>query len=330
MKKILLTCTEESIDKRLDKFIIDEINKINEYKNILSRNKIQELIKNSFIKKNKTICNDISCKVKKDDIIEVVLINKEEIKLEEKNIYLNILYEDNDLLIINKQAGLTVHPGAGNFNNTLVNALLYHCKNNLSTIGGEFRPGIVHRLDKDTTGVMVIAKNNFSHINLKEQLEKRILQRVYNAIIWGNIYPENGEIDGYINRYENNRLKMKLNTIDNFGKYSLTHYKTIEKYGNIATLMECKLETGRTHQIRVHFSTKKHPLMGDLLYGGHSRKIPGIYNEYKNFIDDFPRQALHSKSITLIHPRTKKEIHIDTNLPNDMKLLINCLKFYKN
>ncbi len=328
MKKILLICNEENAGKRLDKFITDEFDNIDEYKNIFSRNKIQELIKNSFIRLNNIIYDCINYKVKKNDSIEILMNEDNGLKLKAKSdIILDILYEDEDLMVINKQAGLSVHPGAGNYENTLVNALLYHCKDNLSTISGDFRPGIVHRLDKDTTGVMIVAKNNDSHLILQEQLNKRILKRVYNAVIWGNIVPENGQIEGYIRRCEKNRLKMRVT--QDIGKYSLTNYQTLENFGNIASLLRCELTTGRTHQIRVHFSSKHHPLIGDQLYGGNSRKVAGGESEYKSYIDSFLRQALHSKTLRFIHPKTNKEMYFETDLPNDLDMLIKCLRMCK-
>ena len=328
MKKILLICNEENAGKRLDKFITDEFESNNEFQNIFSRNKVQELIKNSFIRLNNIIYDCVNYKVKKNDSIEILMNEDNEFKLKEKSdIILDILYEDEDLMVINKQAGLSVHPGAGNYENTLVNALLYHCKDKLSNISGDFRPGIVHRLDKDTTGVMIVAKNNDSHLILQNQLNKRILKRVYNAIIWGNIVPENGQIEGYIRRCEKNRLKMRVT--QDIGKYSLTNYQTLEKFGNIASLLQCELTTGRTHQIRVHFSSKNHPLIGDQLYGGNSRKVVGGENEYKSYIDSFLRQALHSKTLRFIHPRTNKEMYFETDLPKDLDMLIKCLRMCK-
>ena len=319
MKEVKIICNEEGI--RLDKFIFNEIDK--QYKDWFSRSRIQDIIKSNLLKKNDIIFTDVSYKTKIGDIFDIIIDDVKETTLKEKDIKLNIVYEDNDLLVINKQAGLTTHPGAGNYEDTLVNALLYYCKGNLSSVGGVLRPGIVHRLDKDTTGLMVVAKNDLAHNSLKNQLETRILKRTYNAIIWGNIIPQNGIIEGYIARHKQNRLKMCMSTI---GRYSLTNYKTLKNFSIIASLVECKLNTGRTHQIRVHFSSKKHPLIGDQLYGGNLRKIAGEKNEYKHFVESFPRQALHSKSISFIQPSTKKELFFESNLPDDMIELINNLE----
>lgn len=319
MKEVKIICNEANI--RLDKYIFSEIDK--DYKDWFSRSRIQDIIKDNLLKKNGIIFTDVSYKTKIGDVFDIVIDDVKETTLKEKDIKLNIVYEDNDLLVINKQAGLTTHPGAGNYEDTLVNALLYYCKDNLSSVGGVLRPGIVHRLDKDTTGLMVVAKNDLAHNSLKNQLETRILKRTYNAIIWGNIVPQNGIIDGYIARHKYNRLKMYMSTI---GRYSLTNYKTLKNFSTIASLVECKLNTGRTHQIRVHFSSKKHPLIGDQLYGGNLRKIAGEKNEYKFFIESFPRQALHSKSISFIQPTIKKELFFESELPDDMLELINNLE----
>lgn len=328
MKKFLFICNKGEDEIRIDKFVHNNIVKNDNYKT-LSRRKIQEFIKGSMLKKNNKVFNDNTYKIKTGDIVEIEIYENKEIKPEKQNIPLNIVYEDDDLLIINKQAGLITHPGAGNYDNTLVNALLFYCGDNLSNINNPIRPGIVHRLDKDTTGLMVVAKNNHTHEILKQQLKDRILKRKYNAIIWGNIVPPQGIIEGYINRCKTNRLKMEL-TKDNTGKYSLTNYKILENYGSVASLVECELDTGRTHQIRVHFSSKKHPLIGDYNYGGNLRKIKDEENKYKTFIEQFPRQALHSKVIKFIHPRTQKEMFFESDLPQDMKDLINNLKLLNN
>lgn len=352
MKKLLFNY-QNNCEKRIDKFIQENIDTIQDLKNI-SRNQIQEIIKNNKVKKNGITINNPSQKLKMNDIVEIEIEEIKEAVIKAKKIDLEIVYEDEDLIVINKQAGLTTHPGAGNNEDTLVNALLYHCGNNLSDFGDQNRRGIVHRLDKDTSGLMVVAKNNFSHELLKKQLENRTLKRIYNAVIWGNIIPEQGIIDGYIRRNKNNRLKMEMiknqaeikhNLINNnykyeieehdnkdekIGRYSKTNYKTLKKYLNIASLIECKLDTGRTHQIRVHFSSKNHPLIGDQTYGGNFRKIAGNTNENKQFIENFPRQALHSRTIKFIHPRTKQDLQFDSELPIDIKLLIQNLEKITN
>ncbi|MDR2077777.1 MAG: RluA family pseudouridine synthase [Rickettsiales bacterium] len=312
-------------DIRLDQFIFKEIRKLEEIRGQYSRGKIQELISSGHVKKNGVLVEEKSCRLKvgeqiymetEDDIIAI--------GPKPENIPLDIVYEDSDVLVINKQVGLATHPpGFGNLNaSTLVNGLLWHCGNNLSDIGGELRPGIVHRLDKNSSGLMVIAKNNASHESLRAQLADRQLKRIYFAVVWGTIVPKNGKIEGFIHRHSCNRLKM---TMGNSGRYSLTNYNVVREFGNIASLVECKLDTGRTHQIRVHFSSLRHPLVGDELYNGSPRKIKGKENSYKEFIESFPRQALHSKHLSFSHPVTGKPLFFESNLPDDMQTLVDNL-----
>jgi 23S rRNA pseudouridine1911/1915/1917 synthase len=296
---------------RLDKFITDAVG------DGFSRSRIQSIIKDNLLKKNGAIFNDASYKVQKGDEFEVVLDDVKESELKEKNIDLDIVYEDRDLIVINKQAGLTTHPGCGNFENTLVNALLYHKKGELSGIGGVLRPGIVHRLDKDTSGLMVIAKNDFSHKSLTKQLQMRQLKRTYWAFVWGKVIPSAGKIEGFMERNKFNRLKMTV-TNNLSARYSLTNYKTLKNFANIAVLVECKLDTGRTHQIRVHFSSKKFPLIGDQVYGGNARKIKGDRDFNTEFVEKFPRQALHSKKLSLIQPTSGLNLDFEVDLPEDM------------
>lgn len=320
LKNISLIC--ENFGERIDKFLTDRLNA--KYNINISRNTIKSIIINGYLKKNDIILKDSSYKIRIGDKFDIIIEDNSNIPLKQKNINLDIVYEDNDILVLNKQAGLTVHPGAGDNENTLVNALLHRCGRNLSTIGGIDRPGIVHRLDKDTSGLIVIAKNDFSHLSLKKQLEDRVLTRNYSAIIWGVIRPESGFIVGNIGRSKHNRLKMVLS---DEGRYSKTNYRTLEKFGDFASMVECELDTGRTHQIRVHFSSKKHPLIGDKLYGGNARKLKCYHNEScKNFIENFSRQALHSKSISFLHPRTGDKIHFRIDLPEDIKELVLNLK----
>lgn len=311
----------DDINTRLDKFIFLELEKEDNFSGFYSRTKIQDLIQKNLIVKDNSILVNNSYKVQLNDEFTIKLNNDFELSLLPTNIPLNIVYEDEELLVINKQAGLTTHPGAGNYNNTLVNGLLFYCQNNLSTLNGLLRPGIVHRLDKDTSGLMVVAKNDFAHTKLAEQLLTRELKRNYIAIIWGTMFPLNGKIDGFINRCKANRLKMEM--VKNGGKYSLTNYNTLHKFKDLASIVECKLDTGRTHQIRVHFSSKKHPLIGDPLYCNFYKELEYEDQERANYINNFPRQALHSKSIKFIHPKTNEIMHFDTELPDDMKELIN-------
>lgn len=226
---------------------------------------------------------------------------------------LDILYEDNDLIVINKPAGLVVHPGAGNTDGTLVNALLAHCPDSLSGIGGVKRPGIVHRIDKETSGVLVIAKNDFAHQKLSEQFAGHSINRIYLAVVYGLPAGE-GRIEGNIGRSPHNRQKMAI--VSQGGKPAVTHYRLLQNlFRGRAALIECRLETGRTHQIRVHMTSVKHPLVGDKTYGSPPKGTPEILRH-------FPRQALHAAVLDFIHPRTGETLHFSTPLPEDMAVLV--------
>lgn len=240
---------------------------------------------------------------------------------------LDVRYEDEMLLVINKPAGLTVHPGAGTPDGTLVNALLAHCGDSLSGVGGVARPGIVHRIDKDTSGLLIVAKNDDAHHHLSAQLADRSLSRTYMALVWGAPNPPAGKIDAPIGRSPKNRQKM---AVVKDGKPAVTHYKTIQRYVvaeiPLVTLIECKLETGRTHQIRVHMQHAGYPLVGDLLYGGQKRKLPkSASNELKEALENFPRQTLHASELQFIHPKTDKLMKIQAELPEDMAGLVKTL-----
>ena len=230
---------------------------------------------------------------------------------EPENIPLDIIYEDNDLLVVNKPAGLVVHPGAGNWTGTLVNALLYHCGDSLSGINGVKRPGIVHRIDKDTSGLLVVAKNDKAHVGLAKQFEIHSIQRTYDAFVWG-LTPESGRIEGNIGRSSTNRQKMAL--VKMGGKPAVTHFERMDAYSITASHIKCHLETGRTHQIRVHMTSIKHPLIGDDLYGNPPKGAP-------ENIRAFPRQALHAGLLGFIHPVTQKQMVFEVPLPEDLKNL---------
>jgi 23S rRNA pseudouridine1911/1915/1917 synthase len=314
MKIFSVTVNDSGKGKRLDKFLAEIIEME------ASRNRIQNIIRDDLLKKNGEIFSDVSYRVQVGDRFEMVMDDVRENFLKETDIPLDIVYEDDDLIIINKQAGLPTHPGGGNSENTLVNALLFHRKDALSGIGGVLRPGIVHRLDKDTTGLMVVAKNDIAHRHLAQQLKDRKLKRIYWAFAWGRVIPASGVIEGYMEKSKINRLKMVL-TDNKDAKYSITHYKTLKNFFTIASLVQCELDTGRTHQIRVHLSSRKYPLMGDRVYGGNTRKIAGERTKNTEFVEDFPRQALHSKKIFLIQPHSGEELSFETELPDDMKEL---------
>ena len=227
-----------------------------------------------------------------------------------ENIPLDIIYEDGDVLVLNKPRGIVVHPAAGVFTGTLVNALLYHC-HDLSGINGEIRPGIVHRLDKDTSGAMLVAKNDRAHISLADQLKEKIARREYLAVVHGNIREDVGRIEGYIGRHPTDRKKMAI--VKSGGKSAVTHFRVLERYGAF-TFIECRLETGRTHQIRVHMASIGHPLVGDTKYT--KAKNPFAIKG----------QALHSARIAFTHPRTGKELSFEAPLPEDMNIVIKRLR----
>ena len=243
---------------RIDKFLQSQLNK-------LSRTRLQNLIRGGHVKLNNTIINEVSKKIKNEDKIEVNFPQPKETLIKPNKIPLDILYDDDDLIIINKSPGLVMHPGTGNYEKTLVNGLLFKYQNNLSSIGGKLRPGIVHRIDKDTSGVIVVAKNDNAHINLSQQFREHTIKRTYEALIWGSLKPQNGIIREKISRSVRNSQLMSVRKEK--GKMAITNYKTLKIFQNSnlpkISLIECKLETGRTHQIRVHMNFKGNPILGD-------------------------------------------------------------------
>ena len=310
---------------RLDKFLTENL------KN-LSRSQIKKIIVSKNIKINKKQIIASSEKIKENDLIEV---NMPEIRtnyIKPKKINLDIIYEDEDIIVINKNSGLIVHPGAGNKDETLVNGLLYLYKNNLSNLNGEFRPGIVHRIDKDTSGIIVVAKNNHAHALLSEQFSKHTISRKYVALVWGVIRPLNGKISTLISRSKKNRQLMSVS--DRLGKKAVTNYKTIKTFSSKEipkiSLVECILETGRTHQIRVHLEYKGNPLVGDKKYGKKKTKFKKINKKFNEILSSFSRQALHAKSLGFIHPTKKKFVNFDSKLPNDFKKMLDFLDNFAN
>lgn len=287
-----------------------------------TRSQIQKAIKDNKTILNSQIISNLSSRVKENDIVEISLIEEIPQNIEAVNIPLDIVYEDLDIIVINKSSNMTVHPGAGSHNDTLVNALLYHSKN-LSDIGGEIRPGIVHRLDKTTSGLMVIAKNNKAHADLAEQIESRNLIRKYRALVWGMIKQVEGTINIPIGRSSSDRKKMT--TLKNGGgKTAITHYKVTEIiHGGLFSLVECKLETGRTHQIRVHMSHIGHSIVGDQTYGNNSRKIRGCPEYLKEELLKMDHQALHSFYISFDHPTSKKRMEFMQDIPEDYQHLLS-------
>jgi 23S rRNA pseudouridine1911/1915/1917 synthase len=310
---------DEETDLRIDKFLAI---KFHELKPEITRSKIQNIIKEGLIRdQNGNIINDCSYRVKINQEINVSIPKPKNLNLVAKKIDFEIIYEDEDLIVINKPDNLTVHPGSGNNENTLVNSLLFSHQNKLSTINGEFRPGIVHRLDKDTSGLMLVAKNDLTHQILSNMLKERIIKRSYLAFIYGVMEPKKGVIHGHIIRNRHNRLKMSVTK--NTGRVAITNYQTKEIFLNgFCSLIECTLETGRTHQIRAHLEYQKHSLIGDQLYNSCQKNVPNNASEkLKNFLKRFTRQALHSYKISFEHPRTKKEISFEIPLPSDLQTL---------
>ena len=307
--------------KRLDVFLSENIGQF-------TRSFLKKLIEDNQVKLNNKITPLSSTKVKYKDLIIVNIVDKNTKDIVPKKIDLDVIYEDKNILIINKPKGMVVHPGAGNYENTLVNALLYKYKKNLSDINGTLRPGIVHRIDKETSGLLVIAKNNFAHANLGEQFSKHTIERKYLCLAWGVVRPLNGKISTLITRDKKNRQLMTVSDIN--GKKAITNYKTIKVF-NIKdipkiSLIECKLETGRTHQIRVHLKYKGTSLLGDKQYGKKNIKFKKINNEFFMKLNELSGQALHAKTLGFNHPVTKKWMSFNTDLPGGFKKILNLLK----
>lgn len=287
---------EDIAGERLDKFVSSSLSDI-------TRSFVQKLIdkKNISVNSNYKSCN---YKIRYNDIIEVNIPSPEIIKTLPENIPLNIIYEDDDLLVVNKPKGMVVHPAVGNFTGTLVNALLYHCGDTLSGINGEIRPGIVHRIDKDTSGLLIVAKNDYAHNKLALQIKEHSFNREYEAVVYGNIKNQEGIIDAPIGRNPADRKKMAVTS--KASKNAITHYRVLNRYNGF-THIKLKLETGRTHQIRVHMAYIGHPVAGDILYGP------------KKVIKSLNGQCLHARLIGFIHPRSGKYIEFETELPDYFK-----------
>jgi len=291
----------------------------------LSRSFIHKLILDKHVLVDNKLVKP-SHKLKGGEQIQIEVPPLEKPSLAPENIPLDIVYEDSDLLVVNKKAGMVVHPAVGNYSHTLVNALLFHCKD-LSGINGVLRPGIVHRLDKDTSGLLVVAKNDFAHLGLAEQIKNRTLLREYNAIIWGHMPVNEGTIKAPIGRALKDRKKMAVTRVK--GRKSLTHYLVLERFG-ICDLLSIRLKTGRTHQIRVHLSYLNHPVLGDPEYGGRQKWLKGIYDQERplaqKLLSLIERQALHAKKLGFIHPRIKEYKEFDSALPNDIESVLELLR----
>lgn len=312
---------------RIDKFLMNRLLNV-------SRNRIQNAADAGSILVNDKAAKP-SYKVKPADVISIVLAHPpRDIELYADNIPLNIVYEDHDLVIVNKAAGMVVHPAYGNYRNTLVNALAFHFNPSLEGKAiktDNIRPGLAHRIDKNTSGLMVIAKNETSMTHLAKQFYDRTIERRYIALVWGNFEEEEGTITGNVGRNLKDRKVMDVFPEGDYGKHAVTHFKVVEKF-NYVTVVECKLETGRTHQIRVHFKHIKHPLFGDAEYGGDKILKGTTFAKYKQFVQNclelLPRQALHAKSLGFIHPSTGKKMFFESELPDDMMQVLERWRSY--
>ena len=305
---------------RIDKFLQSHIKE-------LSRTRLQALIHEGYVTLNDEIINSAAKKLKKQNQIKINFPPPKETQIKPNKIPLDILYDDNDLVVINKFPGVVVHPGAGNYEKTIVNGLLHKYRENLSSIGGRLRPGIVHRIDKDTSGAIVVAKNDNAHINLSQQFSNHTIKRVYEALVWGSLKPQNGKIEEKISRSVKNRQLMAVRKEK--GKMAITNYKTIKIFQNLnlpkISLIECRLETGRTHQIRVHMNFKGNSILGDRSYGKLKKKFKKIDLNLEKKINSFNRQALHAKSLSFVHPTTKKKVFFEARRPKDFEALIKTL-----
>lgn len=302
---------------RIDKFLMNRIENA-------SRSKLQAAADAGNIHVNGKAVKS-NYKVKPFDVITIVMAHPPRVvELIPEDIPLNIVYEDDDLVVVNKEANMVVHPGYGNYTGTMVNALLFHFKDlpNADTL----RPGLVHRLDKNTTGIMLMAKNEIALAKLAKQFFDRSTQRTYNAVVWGDVKEDQGTITGHIGRDLRDRKIMAVYPDGSIGKHAVTHYRVLKRYGYV-TFVECKLETGRTHQIRAHMKFLGHPLFNDDTYGGDKLLKGTSFNKYRQFIDNCfaacPRHALHAKNLGFLHPTTGQALFFDSDLPADMQALLD-------
>jgi 23S rRNA pseudouridine1911/1915/1917 synthase len=308
---------------RLDKFLMIRIENA-------SRNRIQNSIEAGNVLVNDKTAK-ASYKVKPFDVISVVLPHPpRDTEVYPENIPLDFVYEDNDVILINKSAGMVVHPGFNNYSGTLVNALVYHFNQLPQLPGNEGRPGLVHRIDKDTSGLLLISKNERAITYLAKQFFDHTISRKYIALVWGDI-AEDGKVEGYIGRSAKDRKIMAVFNDPEKGKWSVTHYRVLERF-NYVTLIECELETGRTHQIRAHMKHIGHPLFNDSTYGGNKILKGTVFSKYKQFVENcfelLPRQALHAKSLGFVHPVTKEFMYFDSEIPADIAAVIEKWRNY--
>jgi 23S rRNA pseudouridine1911/1915/1917 synthase len=310
---------------RIDKFLMHRVENA-------SRNRIQNAIDAGNVLVNDKVIK-ASYRVKPQDVISVVLPHPpRDTEVYPENLPIEIVYEDNDVLIVNKAAGMVVHPGYNNYTGTLVNALVYHFQQLPTLPGNDGRPGLVHRIDKDTSGLLLISKNERSMNYLAKQFYDHTINRKYLALAWGDI-EQDGTVSGYIGRSVNDRRVMSIYDDPEKGKWAVTHYKVLQRMGYV-TLIECKLETGRTHQIRAHMKHIGHPLFSDAMYGGDKILKGTVFSKYRQFVENcfeiMPRQALHAQSLGFLHPSLKKDIYFEAPLPADFKAVLEKWKKYTN
>lgn len=305
---------QNDVGERLDRFLAARLGG-------LSRNRVKPLVKEGLTLLNGEVITDPSRRVRINEIYQITVPEATDPDPIPQDIPLDIVFEDEHLVVVNKPAPMVVHPAAGNWSGTLVNALLFHCGDSLSGIGGVKRPGIVHRIDKETSGLMVVAKTDQAHQGLAALFEKHDIERTYKAIVWGRVYPPIGEIEKNIGRDPHNRKRMAV--VEGGGKTAFTRYELEENFQDIACLVKCNLATGRTHQIRVHMAHIGYPLVGDPVYTrpklSRTKSLP---ESRQNAIRKFPRQALHAQSLGFVHPITDKPLNFEAEFPRDMERLL--------
>lgn len=292
----------DNVGKRIDVFLSESLDSV-------SRNQVKRLIDEGNVTCNDKIIKS-NYKMRENDVLKISIPEPKELELVAEDIPLDIVYEDEDIIVVNKKKGMVVHPAAGNYTGTLVNALLYRCKN-LSSINGVIRPGIVHRIDKDTSGVLVVAKNDIAHRSLSEQIKEHTVKRCYLALTEGVIKTDEGTIDAPIGRHSVERKKMAIT--EKNSRHAITHFKVIERFQRY-TLIEARLETGRTHQIRVHMAHLRYPLVGDMVYGYKKQKF------------NINGQALHAKTLGFIHPKTGEYMEFSAEIPDDFERVLKSIK----
>ena len=320
-KKISLIAKESDKNLRVDVFV-------HKKENLISRTRIKNLIENKKLKINDKVIINPAKKICVGDKLDLTIPKPKKASIKPFKFKLDIIYEDEDIIVLNKPAGIVIHPGAGNFENTIVNALMYYDKNSLSNIGGELRPGIVHRIDKNTSGLILIAKNNETHENLSSQFRKHSIKRIYQLLIWGKIRPSKGKVETLITRSSKNRQMMEVSSTK--GKKAITNYKTLEIYENKNTptlsLLECELETGRTHQIRVHMKYLGNSIVGDDKYKKKFKRIKDINPFLEKSLINLNRQFLHAKTIGFFHPKKNKEMFFNSILPKELEIILKMLR----